>query len=69
MADQFNRALGLAGAFVLAQQLRGLLFGVGATDLVTFAAATAVLIVVGVAACLLPARRAARVDPLVALRG
>jgi putative ABC transport system permease protein len=61
--------LGLGGALLLTSQLRGLLFGVAATDLVTFLAAGFVLIVVGAVACLLPARRAARVDPLVALRG
>jgi putative ABC transport system permease protein len=62
-------ALGLGGALLLTQQLRGLLYGVAATDLVTFLFAGVVLVIVGAAACLLPARRAARVDPLIALRG
>jgi putative ABC transport system permease protein len=61
--------LGVGGALLLTQQLHGLLFGVAATDPGTFIGATLVLIAVGAGACLLPARRAARVDPLTALRG
>ncbi len=61
-------AVGLAGALGLSRLLRGLLFGVGPTDPVTFAAAPAVLLAVAALASYLPARRAARVDPMIALR-
>jgi putative ABC transport system permease protein len=60
--------LGLAGALALARLLRWLLFGVGAGDPATFAGAAAGLLVVSVLACLLPAWRACRVDPLTTLR-
>ena len=60
--------LGLLGAFGLSRVLRTLLVEVTPTDPVTFGAITAILTVVAVAACLIPARRATRVDPLVALR-
>ena len=61
-------ALGLAGAFGLSQVLSGLLVGVTPTDPLTFASITILLVLVALAACLIPARRATRVDPLVALR-
>jgi putative ABC transport system permease protein len=61
-------SLGLAGAFGLSRVLRTLLVQVTPTDPVTFGTITAILTVVAVAACLIPARRATRVDPLVALR-
>jgi putative ABC transport system permease protein len=61
-------ALGLVGAMALSRVLQGLLFGVGPTDPLTFAAVAAVLVLAAVGACLLPAQRAARVDPLSALR-
>jgi predicted permease len=61
-------SVGLAGAFLLTRVMSSLLFGVSATDPVTFAITSVLLIVVTVLACCLPARRAARVDPLVALR-
>ena len=61
-------ALGLAGAFYLSRFLRTLLFEVAPHDLVTFASIPVVLVAVGLLACYLPARRATRVDPLVALR-
>jgi putative ABC transport system permease protein len=60
--------LGLAGAFGLSSVLSDLLTGVTPTDPLTFATITVMLIGIGVAACLIPARRASRVDPLVALR-
>jgi putative ABC transport system permease protein len=60
--------LGTAGALGLTRLLTSMLFGVDAHDPVTFAATAALLALVGAAACLLPARRATRVDPVVALR-
>ena len=61
-------ALGLAAAFALTRLLSGLLFGVEAVDLTTFASISLLLIVVSLLACYLPARRAMRIDPLRALR-
>ena len=60
--------LGVVGAALLSQVLAGLLFGVGSFDPLAFALAPAVLGGVALAACYLPARRAAGVDPLTALR-
>ncbi len=59
---------GLVGALLLTRFLRGLLFGVGAQDPLTFLGVVAVLAVVALAACLAPALRATRVSPLEALR-
>lgn len=59
---------GLAAAWGLSRFLEGLLFGVTARDLLTFAAVPFVLGLVALAACYLPARRAARIDPTVSLR-
>ncbi|HXW05419.1 MAG TPA: ABC transporter permease [Vicinamibacterales bacterium] len=61
-------AIGLAGALVLTRLLSTLLFGVEPTDAVTFAAVSMVLVAAAALACVVPARRAASVDPLVALR-
>ena len=60
--------LGLAGAFALTRVMRSMLYGVSPTDPVVFAAIVAVLAAVAVLAGYLPARRAARVEPLAALR-
>jgi predicted permease len=60
--------LGLAGALVFTRVLASSLFGVSAFDPVTFAAVPALLLLVTVAACLVPARRAAKVDPMRTLR-
>jgi len=48
--------------------LRGMLFGIGTTDWITFTVVPAVLLVVSLAACLVPARQAASVEPMQALR-
>jgi putative ABC transport system permease protein len=60
--------LGLTGAYFLSRVLRSLLVQITPSDPVTFASITIILTVVAIAACLLPARRATRVDPLIALR-
>ncbi len=61
-------AIGLAGAYGLTRLMKSLLFGVSATDPLTFAAIALLLLVVATLACWVPARRAAKVDPLVAIR-
>jgi putative ABC transport system permease protein len=61
-------AAGAAGAFALTRVLRGLLFGVSAFDAATFALMAGALIAVTLLACYVPALRASRVDPMVALR-
>jgi putative ABC transport system permease protein len=60
--------VGLAGALALTRLLSGLLFGVEAIDVSTFATISLLLVIVSLLACYLPARRAMRIDPLQALR-
>ncbi|HKW10881.1 MAG TPA: ABC transporter permease [Gemmatimonadaceae bacterium] len=62
-------AVGLVGAVLVSRGMAGLLVGVRFTDPVSFGAATALLTLVALAGCYLPARRAIRVDPMVALHG
>jgi putative ABC transport system permease protein len=61
-------AVGILSAVLLARTIRGLLFGVGAFDAPTLALVCLVFVAVGAIASLLPARRAARVDPIIAMR-
>ena len=61
--------IGVLGALALTQVLSGLLFGVSARDPLTFVAVPAALLVVALAACWIPARRAMKVEPVIALRG
>jgi putative ABC transport system permease protein len=60
--------LGLLGAAALTRVMASLLFGVSATDVVTFSAVPLILAAIGLLASYLPARRATRVNPVVALR-
>ncbi len=61
-------AIGLAGAFAVTRVMKSLLFGVTATDPATFFSISSLLIGVGLLACWIPARRASRTDPMIALR-
>ena len=60
--------IGAAGSVAVGRWLESLLYGVGSGDRLTLAATAALLLTVAMVACLLPARRAMRVDPMAALR-
>jgi len=61
-------ALGAAGAWVVGRLMRGMVYGVGVMDPKAFAVVALMLLGAALLACLVPARRAASVDPVVALR-
>jgi ABC-type antimicrobial peptide transport system permease subunit len=60
--------VGLVGALIVSHLMAGLLYGVSPSDPLTFISLPVVLVIVALAACYIPARRAMRVDPIVALR-
>ena len=59
--------VGLAGAFVVGRAMKSQLYGVGAADPMVLGGVTAALVLVAFAACAIPARRASRIDPIIAL--
>ena len=61
-------ALGFLGGLAISRAMTGLVFGIAASDPVTWVAGAGVLAAVGAVACLLPARQAAEVDPVIALK-
>jgi putative ABC transport system permease protein len=61
-------AIGFAGSLALTRTVESLLFGVTATDPITFAGVILLLVAAALLACYIPARRATRVDPMVVLR-
>src|SRR4051812_31240672 len=61
--------IGLAGAFALTRVIRALLFNTNPLDVMTFAGSTLVLLAIAVLSAYLPARRALRIDPTIAMRG
>ncbi|HEX8678696.1 MAG TPA: FtsX-like permease family protein, partial [Chthoniobacterales bacterium] len=68
MLAAIGSAVGLAVAFGGAQLLKSFLYGVSASDPVTFTAIALLLLTIALLACWIPARRASRVDPMIALR-
>ncbi len=68
MLTLLGASLGLVGAYAVTRVMKGLLFGVSSTDPLTFAGVTSLLCAVALLATFIPARRASRVDPLVAIR-
>jgi putative ABC transport system permease protein len=61
-------AIGLAAAFGFTRLMKGLLFGVSSTDPLVFVGVTLLLVAIAMLACWLPARRAAKIDPMGPLR-
>jgi putative ABC transport system permease protein len=68
LLTMIGTALGLSGAFVLTRWMSSMLFGVSASDPATYAIVVFVALGAALLACSMPARRATKVDPLVALR-